>query len=115
MGRGKKHQSAMSVKSERSNSAIRKAKYKFKDIPINLLNQIFDTLVQPISLYGAEIWADKMDKKIVDKAGVANCERILGVGQEAANCGTMIEAGRVFTSAPAIERLIIYWIKLKRY
>src|SRR5436190_4062229 len=112
-GTWKTHQKVMACKAEAASRTIRTARNKYSEIPIKLQNQMFDTLVQPIVLYGAEVWGDKCDESIVNRVGIAHSKRLLGVGHSTANCGAMLEAGRVLTSTIVAERMIIFWLKLR--
>ena len=47
---------------EQSNKAlctIKKINYRFNGLPLNILFEIFDTIIVPIVTYGAKIWGFK--------------------------------------------------------
>ena len=57
-------------------------------MPIKLLLKIYDTMVVPILLYGAEVWAassqftpDKWDKTEIEKQHTSLLKQILGLNR----------------------------------
>lgn len=73
-GRWTKYQKEMTREAEAYTAGW--ARFRYKEILVNLLNQMFDTLVQPIIWYEGEIWGDKCDNKITDKAGIMHCKHV---------------------------------------
>ena len=71
-------------------------------MPIKLLLKIFDTMVVPILLYGAEVWAassqftpDKWDKTEIEKQHTSLLKQILGLNRPTPNMAVRAEFGRL--------------------
>ena len=69
-------------------------------MPIKLLLKIFDTMVVPILLYGAEVWAassqftpDKWDKTEIEKQHTSLLKQILGLNRSTPNIAVRAEFG----------------------
>ena len=71
-------------------------------MPIKLLLKIYDTMVVPILLYGAEVWAassqftpDKCDKTEIEKQHTSLLKQILGLNRSTPNIAVRAEFGRL--------------------
>jgi hypothetical protein len=90
--------------------------------------KLFDQLVSPILLYGAEIWAaldttkllrlnetstleDLYDKLPQEKINIHFCKFLLGVSSKSTNNAVMAELGRYPISILAITRMIAYYAR----
>ena len=72
---------------------------------------LFDSLVTPILLYGAEVWG-LYDYSCIDKIHIKFCKIILGVRQQTPNYSVYGELGRVPLSVIAKERATKFWLKI---
>ena len=71
-------------------------------MPIKLLLKIYDTMVVPILLYGAEVWAasgkftpDKWDKTEIERQHTCLLKQILGLNRSTPNIVVRAEFGRL--------------------
>lgn len=85
----------------------------FKRISFDVKTKLslFDSLVTPIILYGAEYWGI-FDIKNVDRIHIKFCKHILGVKQQTPNSAIYGELGRYPLSIICKERAFKYWIRL---
>ena len=72
---------------------------------------LFDSLVTPILLYGAEVWGIYNISNI-DKIRIKYCKAILGVRQQTPNYAVFGELGRYPLSVICKERALNFWIKI---
>ena len=76
--------------------------------------KIFDAQVQPIVLYGADIWSLDSSSSVIDNVHLFGLKRYLGVDRRTPNDLVYGEVGRfpiqINTSVPFIR----YWLKLTR-
>ena len=74
--------------------------------------RLFDTMVTPILLYGAEVWG-VYNYKEIDKLHLRFCKYILDVRQSTPSNAIYGELGRLPLSTIAKERALKFWIKIK--
>ena len=72
---------------------------------------LFDSLVTPIILYGAEVWGI-YDIKSIGRLHIKFCKTILGVRQQTPNSAVYGELGRYPLSAICNERAFKFWIRI---
>ena len=72
---------------------------------------LFDSLVTPIILYGAEVWGI-YDIKSIDRIHIKFCKTILGVRQQTPNSAVYGELGRYPLSVICKERAFKFWIRI---
>jgi len=91
----------LSVKANRALFSL-KTNLSLMKMPINILLKLFDTMMVPILLYGAEVWAasgkftpDKWDKTAIEKQHTSLLKQILGVNRSTQNIAIRAEFGRV--------------------
>ena len=72
---------------------------------------LFDSLVTPIILYGAEVWGI-YDIKKIDRIHIKFCKAILGVKQQTLNNAVYGELGRYPLSVISKERSFKFWIHI---
>lgn len=80
-------------------------------LDINMKISLFDTMVTPILLYGAEVWGLN-DFQDADKIHIKFCKTILGVRPHTPNAAILGELARYPLSVMAKETALKYWIKL---
>ena len=76
--------------------------------------KIFDAQVQPIVLYGAEIWGLDSSSSVIDNVHLFGLKRYLGVDRRTPNDLVYGEVGRFPIQINASFRCIRYWLKLTR-
>ena len=73
--------------------------------------KLFDSLVQPIVLYGCEIWGFHKAGDI-ERVHVKFLKQILGVRRQTSNIAVYGEVGRVPLSILRKVRILKYWHKI---
>ena len=73
--------------------------------------RIFDTMITPILLYGAEVWG-VYNYKDIDKLHMRFCKRVLNVRKCTPNYAVYGELGRLPLSVIAKERAVKFWLKI---
>ena len=112
-GKWRKHKEQVVKKAEMAMGVIRRVLYKFKKFPVSLLCRLFDTMVKPVVLYGAEIWGRDGEMEGINRMGTKFCKEVLGVGRSITNSAVLNELGRVNVSVDAERRWLNYSWKLK--
>ena len=91
----------LSVKANRALFSL-KTNLNLMKMPIKLLLKIFDTMIVPILLYGAEVWVpsgkftpEKWDKTTIEKQHTSLLKQILGVNTSTQNNTVRAEFGRL--------------------
>ena len=113
----------------------RKAWYSLRSsVQIYLVNnpklmlKLFDAMVKPIILYGAEVWSQefydvfnkcdhteaKCDAVPYEMLHNQICKQILGLGKSTTNLGARVELGRSPLSIHVIKSTLDYWLKLQK-
>lgn len=72
---------------------------------------LFDALVVPILLYGAEVWGIYTFTDL-DKLHIKFCKHVLGVKQQTSNAAVFGELGRFPLTTVCKEKSIKYWLKI---
>jgi hypothetical protein len=95
--------------------AVNNLKGAFKRIPMDLKTklEIFDHMIVPILLYGAEVWGIYGLKQI-DKIQIKFYKYILGIHPKAMNMAVLGEFGKFPLSCLALERSFKYWCKIQQ-
>ena len=76
--------------------------------------KIFDAQVQPVVLYGAEIWGLDSSSSVIDNVHLFGLKRYLGVDRRTPNDLVYGEVGRFPIQINARVRCIRHWLKLMR-
>ena len=76
--------------------------------------RLFDSMIVPILLYVAEVWG-AFNCSEVDKLHNRFCKHILGVKLQTSNQAVYGELGRFPLSVLCKERIIKFWLKIKRH
>jgi len=91
----------LAIKANRAIFSL-KSNLNLMKMPIQLLLKIFDTMIVPILLYGAEIWGpcgkynfDNWDKTDVEKIHTSLLKQILGLNRSTQNIMVRAEFGRL--------------------
>ena len=80
------------------------------DLSISVQLHLFNTMIVPILLYGAEVWAFE-DLKILDQFQLQYCKMILKLKKSTTSCMIYYELGITPISLQAKLRLLSYWGK----
>ena len=75
--------------------------------------KLFDSMVKPIAMYGAEIWGYEYSEEI-EKIQTKFCKRYVGLHQNTADNFVLGECGRLPLAVSYMVQPIKYWIKLTR-
>ena len=80
-------------------------------LPTNVMLKLFDMCVEPILLYGYEVWGcENVD--ILKNVHTKFCKFIFGVSRFSNNMPIYGELGRYSVSVTIKERVVCYWTKL---
>ena len=81
------------------------------NIPLDLVSDLFDTLVTPVLLYGCEIYAPYKYKSI-ENVNLRFCKYILGVNASTKNVMAYGETGSKPLHIQVKTRTVSFWNKL---
>ena len=84
---------------------------KNQSIPIDLQLKLFDSLVEPILLYGAEVWGFE-NILLLERLHLQFCKKILQVRASTPNYMVCGELGRLPLSIKVKMRMVSYWCRL---
>jgi hypothetical protein len=87
--------------------------YKFDRLSLDIFTKLFDSQVQPIVQYGAEVWG-LMQGTTIEKVHLFALKRFLGVDRRTPNDLVYGEFGRFPIYLNSYVRCIRYWLKLTR-
>ena len=90
---------------------IKKFIRKFKSLPCETSLKIFDGKIQPILLYGSEIWGT-VYRHNIEKVHSKFCKFVLGVGYRSPSKAVLAECGRYPLHVNYKTRVISYWLRL---
>lgn len=82
-----------------------------ESIPIDVKLKMFDSMVEPILLYGSEVWGFE-DMYLIEQVHLKFCKRILRVRNTTANFMVYGELGRFPLELRDKLRMISFWAKL---
>ena len=88
--------------------------YRIDCNSINVFLKIFDAQVQPVVLYGAEIWGLDSSSSVIDNVHLFGLKRYLGVDRRTSNDLVYGEVGRFPIQINESVCCIRYWLKLTR-
>ena len=75
--------------------------------------KIFDTQIQPILNYGAEVWGMRADLSIIEKIHVFGIKRFLNVSVHTPNKLVYSETGRYNLSVNVYAKTVSYWLRIQ--
>ncbi len=90
---------------------LNKYLYKFVDIPVKHILDLFDKLIVPILNYGSEVWGFTKANNI-ERVQLCFCKKLLGVKQCTQNDFVYGELGRSSMLVRRYYIIIKYWLKL---
>ena len=85
---------------------------KCDGLPLLSAFELFDKMILPVLLYGAEIWGYK-EWPVIEKVHLKFLKRLVGVSQSTSNAAIYGETGRLPLAVHYQKRCIKYWMKLK--
>ena len=104
----------LSTKATKGLYALR-SKLPFTSLPIKTLLKVFDACIQPILLYGSEVWGaytnmdwKKWDESKIERTHTQFLKRLLGVNRSTTNLMTRAELGRHSLQELVTRRYVRY-------
>ena len=98
--------------------------------PVKILLKLFSSMVQPILLYGSEIWGSYLHRKI-DSMALENiifnnklgfemlhiqiCKQILGINRKSSNISTLGEQSRFPLSINVLKSVFTYLVRILNF
>lgn len=100
----KKHIEEVTTSANRKLAPLRKLYYSNEEMSVKTMKKIFDAIIEPVMLYGSEIWS--MGNKVLkcDKVIQRLAKEMLGVKITSANNAAIAELGWIKTSWKAKQR-----------
>lgn len=92
---------------------LRRYNYVCNNLPIDVQFQLFDSMISPILLYGAEIWGFDVTDHI-ERVHTGFCKYVMGVPSQTPTAAVLAETGRHPMYVHYYKRCIKYWLKLLR-
>ena len=83
----------------------------FGCLPVDISLQLFDKMVLPILLYGAELWGFE-ERETIEKVHLKFCKYILGVSSKTPNCAVLGELGRRPLFVYYMYKCVKFWLTL---
>ena len=80
-------------------------------LPIYILLQLFDSMIAPILMYGAEVWGYE-DNNIIERLHLEFCKCILKVKKTTPSCMIYGELGRTPMTVFISARMIGFWERI---
>jgi hypothetical protein len=118
------HRKIMVEKANRALYAITEFLFKNRNLPVKFFKYLFSTAIEPILLYGSEIWSVFPKQNTnpsyvpfhteVDIPLLKFLRLALGVPKHTATSAVLLETGSIRTSCKALSRAIDYWVRLQR-
>jgi len=78
---------------------------------VKLLFSLFDKMVVPIILYGAETWGTEY-RRYIERVQIKFCRHVLGVGSQAPDVAVLGECGRYPMYVQYFTKAVKFWAKL---
>jgi hypothetical protein len=111
-----KHVEGLASKVRRSLLSLVKFRWRFRELPAQTLLMLFDTLLKPVILYGAEVFISQLLSKTAERQldiGHSNwCRTVLGVPRGTPSAGVLWELGRPMVSRVAVIRSLKFFFRL---
>ena len=82
-----------------------------ESLSVDIQLKLFDSMIEPILLYGAEIWGYE-NIKLIEQFHLKFCKRILSVRNTTPNFMVLGELGRFPLEIKVKLRMVSFWIKL---
>ena len=102
----------LSTQAQRGLYLIRRYNYACDGLPVDLLFELFDSLIAPVLLYSSEVWGFTLAKDYIEKVQTNFCRYVLGVPSHTPNNAVLSETGRVPMYVRYFKRCIKYWLKV---
>ncbi len=83
-------------------------KNRYLNLPIDIQLELFDRMIEPILLYGSEVWGFE-SLGIIEKLHLKYCKYVLGLKSSTPTCMVYGETGRYPLAVKIKQRMISYW------
>lgn len=98
--------------------------------PVKVLLKLFSSLIQPIMLYGCEVWGSYLHRQIdkvkfgeilyntkltFEKLQIQICKQILGLNKRSSNISTLGELGRFPLMLNVSKSVFNYWLRASSF
>ena len=90
--------------------SIYKVKYKCY-LSVKTLLELFQKIISPILVYGAEVWGYEYCKQI-ENVQTKFCKRIIGLSSSSSNVTALGECGTLSLCCIYYVKCIKYWLKI---
>lgn len=104
-------QKTLAAQARKAVFLIRRYDHACNSMPVKTLWKLFDTLVTPILLYGAEIWGHTRSDYI-ESVQTTFCKYFLGVSARTPAIALLAETGRYPMYIKCYKQHIKYWLKI---
>ena len=106
-------QKTLSSQAKKGLYLLRKYSTACNGLPISVQFEMFDKMIAPILLYGAEVWGFN-EAEHIEKVQTDYCKQTLGVPSQTTNIAVRAETGRLPMFIHYYKRCVKYWTKLLR-
>ena len=103
--------SEMAIKAKKALLSILSSLYEYGQLPYSVYFKLFDTKIQPILLYGSEIWGFK-SRDVSESVLNYACKRFLCVSRNSTNAAVLGDCGRYPLVVESAKRSLKYWLKI---
>ena len=114
-GSFRKHVSALSGSVRKALFQLTKFRWRFKGLTIKTLTLLFDTMLKPVILYGAEVYSPQLSSvqhiNMIDCGHNQWCKTMLGIPRSTGNGGAVYELGRQKLATTGKTAAIKYLLK----
>jgi len=101
----------LSMKALKALNVIKLFASKFQCTDVKVLLSLFDKMVLPILMYGAEVWGTEY-RKSIERVQIKFCKYVLGVGSRTSDIAVLGECGRCPLFVHYYCKVIKYWTRL---
>jgi hypothetical protein len=105
-----KHRTYVCSQAQKAMFALMR-KGRYLDLPIDILLELFDKMIEPILLYGCELWGFE-SLGALEKLHLKYCKYILCLKPSTPSCMVYGETGRYPLALRVKQRMINYWARL---
>ena len=103
--------STLAAQAEKSIFMLKRMFVKIGDVPVSLSMDLFDKIVAPVLLYGAEMWGTQK-REAIELVQRKFCKYILKVSYSTPNAAALGELGRLPLSVLYKMKCIKFWLNI---
>ena len=107
----KKAQNKQIIQARKAMFSLR-AKSKSLNLPIDIELDLFEKLVNPILLYGSEVWGCEENLKEIEHFQISYYKQLLKINKRSANCMAFGELGKHSIFKNIEMRMLLFWIRI---